>query len=156
MNLPYRAIWAMSENRVIGNGLEIPWHLPEDFKWFKKTTMGGTLIMGRKTWDSIGRALPGRQTVVLSRSQQDLPEGVAQIRSLDEIEQNDFPQSIWIAGGGEVYRLALPQCSDCYVTIVKRDVEGDIHFPKFEHLFDFNELLRDEEDFQIRHYTRKL
>ena len=69
----YRAIAAMAENRVIGNHNTIPWHLPEDFKWFKKTTMGQTLLMGRKTFDSIGRPLPGRQTIILSRNQLSIP-----------------------------------------------------------------------------------
>jgi len=64
----FKAIAAMSENRVIGLGTRIPWHLPDDFRWFKKTTMGHTLVMGRRTFESIGRALPGRSTVVLSRS----------------------------------------------------------------------------------------
>ena len=82
----FKAIAAMSLNRVIGNGLEIPWHLPEDFKWFKQTTMGQVLVMGRRTFHSIGRALPGRETMVLTRGHLSHPD-VTVIRSLDEVSQ---------------------------------------------------------------------
>ena len=129
---PWRAIAAMSQNRVIGNGPNIPWRISEDFKWFKAKTMGGVLIMGRKTWDSIGRPLPGRTTAVVSRSQPQLPEGV---ELLD--------------------RQALPRCQELFLTLVKRDVEGDAFFPEFEDQFRLEAILRDESEFQIRHYVRK-
>ena len=80
--LPFKAIAAMSLNRAIGNGNTIPWHLPEDFKWFKETTMGHVLAMGRKTFESIGRPLPGRETVVLTRN----PGSVIGVRTLGSLE----------------------------------------------------------------------
>ena len=79
---PFKAIAAMSLNRVIGRGKTIPWHLPEDFKWFKETTMGHVLAMGRRTYESIGRPLPGRETVVLTRN----PGSVTDVRTLDSRE----------------------------------------------------------------------
>ena len=81
----FKAIAAMSENRVIGNTGDIPWHLPEDFKWFKKTTMGGILVMGRKTYESIGRPLPGRDTYVLSRT----PREIAGVHNFTDLERLD-------------------------------------------------------------------
>lgn len=97
----------MSENRVIGNGGDIPWHLPEDFKWFKETTMGGILVMGRKTFDSIGRPLPGRETYVLSRTPRNIPK-VHCFNDLAVLDQLATEKTIWIAGGGEIYRQLLP------------------------------------------------
>ena len=102
----YRAIAAMAENRVIGNQNTIPWHLPEDFKWFKNTTMGATLLMGRKTFESIGRPLPGRQTIILSRSQFSIPNTVT-VQTIDSIEAVATSDTIWVAGGAEIYQLML-------------------------------------------------
>lgn len=151
---PWKAIAAMSENRVIGNGNDIPWRISEDFKWFKTTTMGGVLVMGRKTWDSIGKPLPGRKTAVVSRSQPILPEGVELLDSLDAIEKRGYTDPIWICGGAEIYRQALPQCQELYLTLVKRTVEGDTFFPEFENQFRLESVIRDESEFQIRKYIR--
>ena len=155
LSAPWKAIAAMSENRVIGNGNEIPWRISEDFKWFKNTTMGGVLVMGRKTWDSIGRPLPGRKTAVVSRSNPDLPEGVDLLDSLEAIESRNYRDQIWICGGAEIYRQALPNCQELYLTLVKRRVEGDAFFPEFEDSFTLEGIIRDESDFQIRRYKRK-
>ncbi len=151
---PWKAIAAMSKNRVIGNGNDIPWRIPEDFKWFKKSTMGGVLVMGRKTWDSIGRPLPGRKTAVVSRSHPELPEGVDLLPSLDAIAERGYTDPVWICGGAEIYRQALPRCRELYLTLVKRTVEGDTLFPEFEDLFQLDSILRDESEFQIRKYLR--
>src|SRR6201999_2353605 len=93
----FKAIAAMSENRVIGNGNKIPWHLPEDFKWFKKMTMGNVMVMGRKTFESIGKALPGRETIVLTRGEGAFP-GAKTVKSLDEIPR-DETRDVFICGG---------------------------------------------------------
>lgn len=151
---PWKAIAAMSQNRVIGNGNDIPWRISEDFKWFKAKTMGGVLIMGRKTWDSIGRALPGRATAVVSRSHPQLPDGVDLLGSLEAIDAQSYDAPIWICGGAEIYRQALPRCQELFLTLVKRDVEGDAFFPEFEDQFRLETILRDEPEFQIRHYVR--
>ena len=153
-NQTWRAIAAMSENRVIGNGSEIPWRIPEDFKWFKETTMGGVLVMGRKTWDSIGRPLLGRKTAVVSRSQPSLPDGVDLLDGLEAIDERGYPDP-WICGGAEIYRQALSRCQELYLTLVKREVEGDAFFPDFEDQFQLDSVIRDESEFQIRKYLRK-
>ncbi|HBU59289.1 MAG TPA: dihydrofolate reductase, partial [Verrucomicrobiales bacterium] len=131
----FKAIAAMSLNRVIGKGLEIPWHIPEDFKWFKETTMGQVLVMGRRTFDSIGRALPGRETMVLTRGNFIHPE-VTVIQSLDEVTPLLEGRTAFVAGGAQIYEQALPFCSDLFLTIVQREVEGDVFFPAFEDNFE--------------------
>ncbi len=148
------AIAAMSENRVIGDGNRIPWHLPEDFKFFKATTMGHVLVMGRKTFESIGRPLPGRETLVLSRSGFVQP-GVRTITSLDALPALVGDGPIFICGGAEIYRQTLPLCSELFLTHVKRVVEGDAFFPPFEHLFEPVETLQENADFRIVRYRRR-
>jgi dihydrofolate reductase len=150
----FKAIAAMSLNRVIGNGLKIPWHLPEDFKWFKETTMGEILVMGRRTFESIGRTLPGRETMVLTRADFSHPE-VTVIRSLDEVAPRLNGRTCFIAGGAQIYELALPRCSDLLLTIVQREVEGDVFFPKFENQFEEVSVLRTEAEFCIVHYRNR-
>ena len=147
----FKAIAAMSENRVIGRGNEIPWHIPEDFKWFKETTMGHVLVMGRRTFESIGKALPGRETMVLTRGEFSHPD-VTVIRSLDEVAPRLEGRDGFIAGGAQVYEQALPRCSDLFLTLVKREVEGDVFFPEFENYFEEVEVLREEAEFRIVHY----
>ena len=151
--MTFTAIAAMSENRVIGRGSQIPWHLPEDFKWFKQTTLGHVLVMGRKTFESIGRPLPGRETIVLTRSGFSHP-GVTTATTLEEVEAKVANRHAFIAGGAEIYRLALPRCSDLYLTLVKRTVEGDVFFPPFEEQFELAAELRDTPEFKILHYRR--
>src|SRR4051812_26433622 len=124
----FKAIAAMSENRVIGNGNKIPWHLPEDFKWFKRMTTDNIVVMGRKTFESIGKPLPNRETIVLSKSGFN-QSGVRTVRGLSEINPANDPRDVFICGGAQIYEQALPLCSDLYLTRVKRTVEGDAFFP---------------------------
>jgi dihydrofolate reductase len=152
----FKAIAAMSLNRVIGAGNKIPWHLPEDFKWFKKMTTGHVIVMGRKTFESIGKPLPNRTTIVLTRS----PEQIAGVQTVSALSQIDpaspeyAGREIFICGGAQVYEQALPLCSDLYLTLVKRLVSGDVFFPAFEDEFDVVEQIRDGPDFNILHYRR--
>lgn len=150
----FKAIAAMSLNRVIGKGSEIPWHIPEDFKWFKEMTMGQVLVMGRRTFDSIGRALPGRETMVLTRGNFIHPE-VTVIQSLDEVAPLLAGRTAFVAGGAQIYEQALPFCSDLFLTIVQHEVEGDVFFPPFEDNFGEVSVLRAEEEFCIIHYRNR-
>ena len=127
----FQAIAAMSLNRVIGNKNNIPWHLPEDFKWFKKTTMGHVLLMGRKTFNSIGHPLPGRDTVVLTRNKESII-GIPTFSSLEAFEQADEFQKrkIFICGGAEIYRLAIPFVSEIHLTRVHTEIDGDTDLPE--------------------------
>ncbi|HWV99457.1 MAG TPA: dihydrofolate reductase [Candidatus Acidoferrum sp.] len=154
---PFKAIAAMSLNRVIGAGNKIPWYLPEDFKWFKKMTTGHVIVMGRKTFESIGKPLPNRTTIVLTRTLAGIP-GVLTVPALTQIDASHpavAGREIFICGGAQVYQQALPLCSDLYLTLVKRVVEGDTFFPGFEDRFELKEELADAPDFRILHYLRK-
>lgn len=151
----FKAIAAMSENRVIGNGNKIPWHLPEDFKWFKKMTTGQIIVMGRKTFESIGKPLPNRTTIVLSRTNFQYP-GVQTVSDLGEIDLKNETREVFICGGAQIYEQTLPLCSDLYLTLVKRVVEGDAFFPVFENQFELADEILDCPDFKILHYKRKL
>ena len=193
----FKAIAAMSQNRVIGLGNKIPWYLPEDFKWFKQQTIGKVILMGRKTFESLGKALPNRKNIILTRHPRRLikthPEIFGQYHewrggqrvgnSLKQLRQSEFyftksdkgkqtdillskyslgkfdPASfstdVFICGGAEIYTQMLPQCSDLYLTIVKREYEGDAFFPPFEDKFELFKELRDEPEFKILHYRHK-
>ena len=148
-----KAIVAMAENRVIGNAGTIPWHLPEDFKFFKATTMGHAILMGRKTFESIGKPLPGRENIVLSRT---MPKtaGVTIIRSLDELKEPADGRDLFVIGGEEVYRLLLPRVQELYVTKVPQVIEGDTSFPEFEWAFDAGEQVLKTPDFNTWRYKR--
>ena len=150
----FKAIAAMSLERVIGSNNKIPWHLPEDFKWFKKMTTGNVVVMGRKTFESIGKPLPNRDTIVLSRGAFAHP-GVQVVRGLEELTLLVGEREVFIAGGGEIYRQALPLCSDLYLTLVKREVAGGAVFPPFEDCFELVETLQDNADFKILHYQKR-
>jgi dihydrofolate reductase len=148
------AIVAMAENRAIGAGNKLPWHLPEDFKWFRAQTTGKTLLMGRKTHESIGRPLPNRRTLVLSRFSGPI-DGVTVVRSLDEAEREAATtRELWICGGAEIYALTVDRWREVFVTRVKRTVEGDAFFPEFESRFPVPTVVRDTPEFTILHYRR--
>lgn len=147
----------MARNRVIGFGNRIPWHLPADFQWFKRTTLGGILVMGRHTFESIGRPLPGRETFVLSRSLSGIP-GVRVLPNLhalrSELSMDSRP--VWICGGAEIYRQLLPFCSELLLSLVDATPDGDAFFPPFEQDFsDEGEVLR-ETGFAVRRYRRSI
>jgi dihydrofolate reductase len=150
----FKAIAAMSENRVIGQGNKIPWHLPEDFKWFKRMTTGHVIVMGRKTFESIGKPLPNRETIVLSRGAFQYP-GVRTISNLDQIDLAAETREVFICGGAQVYAQALPLCSDLYLTLVKRVVDGDAFFPPFEEQFELAEQIVDGPEFKILRYQNR-
>ena len=147
----------MSLNRVIGAGNRIPWHLPEDFKWFKQMTTGHVIVMGRRTFESIGKALPNRTTIVLTRSTRTIP-GVRTVSDLSQIDPTDpaiVGREIFICGGAQLYQQALPLCSDLYLTLVQRVVEGDTLFPPFEDQFELAEEVLDSPVFKILHYRKR-
>jgi len=154
---PFKAIAAMSLNRVIGAGNKIPWHLPEDFKWFKRMTTGHVIVMGRKTYESIGKPLPNRTTIVLTRSAELLAgvQTVSELAQLESLHSTLAGREIFICGGAQIYRQALPLCSDLYLTVVKQVVDGDALFPPFEHSFELKEELLGNADFKILHYCHR-
>jgi len=185
----FQAIAAMSLNRVIGKADKIPWHIPEDFKWFKQLTTGNVVVMGRKTFESLGKPLPNRKNLILTRHPRRLikqhPEIFGQykewrggqnlrrpyqmrftrmdgtptddiriFKSLDMLDPSEFSEEIFICGGAQIYEQALPRCSDLYLTLVKREYEGDTFFPPFENRFTLVQEIRDTPEFKILHYRR--
>jgi len=126
-------IAAMSSNRVIGFNDDLPWHLPPDLRRFKELTMGHHMIMGRKTFDTVGRPLPGRVTIVVTRQSDFCHQDVLVAHSIDDalrLAQNE--EEVFIAGGGEIYRLTLGVADRIYLTVIDREFEGDTFFPIFD------------------------
>ena len=128
-------IAAVARNRVIGADNDIPWRIPADWARFKRLTMGQVLIMGRKTWASIGRALPGRTTFVVTRDKMWRSEGVYAVPFLDEAFDQAAardPETIFVAGGGEIYRAAWDRLTGLEITEVDAEPEGDVIFPEID------------------------
>ena len=123
-------IVAVAQNGVIGGGNTLLWHISEDLRRFKSITMGHPVIMGRRTFESVGRPLPGRANVVVSRREDYTPEGVTVVRSLEEAFAL-FPQEeeIFVTGGGQIYAQAMPLADKLYLTTVEKDYDGDTRFP---------------------------
>ncbi|PHS00359.1 MAG: dihydrofolate reductase [Oceanobacter sp.] len=143
-------IVATAQNRVIGRDNALPWYLPNDLKYFKQTTLGKPVIMGRKTYESIGKPLPGRTNIVITRQTDYLPEGVKVVHSV--AEARDLAESVclidgqeeaMIMGGAEIYTLALPDADRLYLTEVHADVDGDAYFPEYDKT-EWQEISRED------------
>lgn len=132
-------IVAMANNRAIGKDNQLLWHLPEDLQYFKRTTMGKPIIMGRKTFESIGRALPGRLNIVITRQQDWSFDGVKVVHSIAEAialaEAQSFidgKDEVMVIGGAEIYKTALPEAQKLYITYVDAHIDGDAFFPEVD------------------------
>jgi dihydrofolate reductase len=124
-------IAAVARNRTIGRDNALPWHLPEDLKHFRALTMGHHIVMGRKTYESLGRLLPGRTTVIVTRNPGYRVEGAVVVTSLQQaLEACRGEPEVFIIGGAELYRQALPVADRLYMTEIEADFEGDVHFPE--------------------------
>lgn len=124
---------AMARNGVIGRANRLPWHLPADLAHFRRTTMGAPVIMGRRTWESIGRALPGRLNIVVSSRPAYAAVGAVLVPSLERAweEAGNVPEAFLI-GGEQLYRHALAQADRIYLTEIDADIDGDVRFPAFD------------------------
>ena len=124
---------ARSENNVIGKGIEIPWKVKGEQKLFKEITLGGTLVMGRITFESIGRPLPDRTTVIVTRKQDFEVENCHVVHSIDAAIEiaKEIGKPIFVVGGGELYRQCLPDADLVHITTIKTIVDGDVYFPDF-------------------------
>ncbi len=146
-------IVAVAANGVIGRDGDLPWRLPSDLRFFKRTTMGHHVIMGRKTWDSIGRPLPGRTIIVLTRNPEVRPQGVRVANELSQalaIAQAAGDTEAFVAGGAAVYALALAQADRLYLTSVAATVEGDVRFMAWDEA-QWLEVAREEHAADDRH-----
>ena len=136
-------IVAMSENRVIGRNNQLPWHLPADLKRFKQLTTSHTIVMGRKTFDSIGKPLPNRRNIVITRDRAFQALGVEVAHSLDEaVALTKHEEEVFIAGGAEIFREAASGADRMYITLVHAQVDGDVFFPEID--WDEWTLLEDQ------------
>jgi dihydrofolate reductase len=182
------AIAAMSRNRIIGNGNAIPWRIPEEFKWFRRMTLGRVVIMGRRTFESLPKPLDGRVNVVLTRhparlradpklkdwfahalvgsaahaapdiAQLSLPKlprtEVRLARGIDSLARAGVTRDAWLCGGAQMYSQFLGRCSELYLSVIEREVEGDARFPPFEHLFELAGVVAATSDFRVLRYVR--
>jgi dihydrofolate reductase len=176
------AIAAMSKNRVIGNRGAIPWRIPDEFKWFRRKTLGSFLIMGRRTFESLPKPLDGRITIVLTRNPEklrrdeetngrfaealtgaaahrvaDIPPGHSEVRlveSLEPLEASGVADHAWLCGGAQLYAQYLSRCSELFLSVIDREVEGDAFFPPFEHLFDLAGVEAEFPEFRVLRYVR--
>lgn len=136
-------IVAIAQNNIIGKDNKLVWHLPADMRFFRNTTMGHALIMGRKTFESFGKPLPGRKSIVITRQKDWQHEGVTVVHSLQEaIGSAPGDEEVFIIGGADIYRQAMPFCQKMYITIIHFDFEGDTYFPPVD--FSQWKLISDE------------
>ena len=135
MNMQVVLVVAMSENRVIGRDGGLPWQISADLKHFKKVTMGSPIIMGRKTWDSIGRALPGRRNIVITRNTEFMPEGADTVTTIDAalaLCRDDNAEKAMIIGGGQIYAETIKIADVIELTEVHETIDGDTVFPEID------------------------
>jgi dihydrofolate reductase len=156
-------IWAMDENRVIGKDNQLPWHLPEDLKFFKRVTMGHPVAMGRKTHESIGRLLPGRENIIITRNQDFKGEGLTILHSVEELIAYDrkLNEEIFVIGGAEIFHVLVSYADRLYITNIMAAFAGDTFFPELDlegwKLLSHEKGIRDEKnpyDFEFCIYER--
>lgn len=142
MSPRFTAVVAMASDRAIGLNGTVPWHLSEDLKLFKRLTMGHPVLMGRKTWESLGKwkPLPGRQNIVLTRDAAFEAEGALVIHDIAELETISLQdEEVMVIGGAQIYALMLPHLTALHVSEVQGTYEADTYFPPFAHLFSHRE-----------------
>ncbi len=155
MNLKISAVVAMAADRAIGKDGTMPWHLPEDLKLFRRLTTGHPILMGRKTYQSIGRPLPKRQNIVISRQEGLAIEGVDVISCPEQLESLELmDDELMVIGGAEIYALMLPLISTLWVSEVQGSFEADTYFPEFESYFSQRELVESFDGFVLVKYSR--
>jgi dihydrofolate reductase len=146
------AVVAMTPSRVIGRAGGLPWHLPEDLRFFKQTTMGHVVVMGRRTYDSIGKPLPGRENWVITRGS--AIAGTRCFSSPGEVTTPADGRHLYVIGGASVYAALLPRCREILRTLLRREYEGDTFFPSYEDAFVPVEILVENADFVIHRLCR--
>ncbi len=148
-------IAAVGHRRAIGKDGKLPWHIPEDLKRFKRLTTGHAVLMGRGTWESLGKPLPGRRNVVLSTSPVPGIESYSSIE--DSLKALSSTDTVFVIGGGTLYAQLIDRADELYLTVVDRDVEADTFFPPYEHLLGtvFRETAREHHpEFEFVDYVR--
>lgn len=149
-----KAIAAMSRNRVIGRDGKIPWHIPDDFRWFKKMTSHAAVLMGRKTFQSLNGPLPNRRNLVVTRSAEAIA-GAEIVRDLARFDPSEIGSEIWVCGGAEIYAQLLPRCAELFLSVIAREVEGDAFFPELGPEWEFCGVVLQHALFEVRHYCNR-
>ncbi len=157
--MSFSLIAAVAKNYCIGINNKIPWNIPEDFQYFKKTTLGKTVMMGEKTFESIlgyiGKPLPGRQTVVISRTPNyQVPEGVRLYDSLDKALEELKDEDVYVCGGASIYAQTINRVDFLYITWVNQEPEGDVFFPKIDPTIWKEVWREDHEGYSFVKYTK--
>ena len=154
MSVRLTAVVAMTADRVIGKDGGLPWHLPEDLAFFKRTTSGHPIVMGRKTYESIGRPLPKRRNIVMTRDLDWRAPGVEVIHWPGDLEKlPDLDGRVFVIGGAEVYAAFMPRLDDLLVSHISGDYDGDTRLPRFEAEFCCSEPVESHPSFEvIRHF----
>ena len=152
----FKIIVAHAPNRVIGNGIHIPWHIKEEFQHFKRTTLGHTIIMGSTTFLSIGKPLPNRKSIVINQDPNFDTMGQELCTDLNEVinKYKDSEEVVFVCGGASIYRQMLPYVNEMIISVVKKEVEGNIYFPEYENDFEVYEEV-DYEEFIVKYMRRK-
>lgn len=149
-------IVAADENNVIGKDNELIWHLPDDLRFFKQKTNGHPIIMGRRTFESVGRPLPNRTNIIITRSSDFKADGCVVVHSLDEALQVADQKDVFIVGGSEIYRQALPMADRVYLTRVHHRFEGDRHFPELgDEWLEIESVLHRKDEKHVHAFTFK-
>jgi dihydrofolate reductase len=143
-----KAIACKAANDMIGSNGTIPWKMPKDMQHFKKSTIGHTILVGRRTWESFPKALPGRKTIIWSSRP---IEGMPTVQTLGDIEQIELQGDLWVCGGFEVYKATMPYWTELVLTQLKKPFDGDVYFPKIEGFSPVEELY-DDEDMTIKRW----
>ena len=157
--MPFSLIAAVAKNNCIGNKNKIPWNIPEDFQYFKKTTLGKTCLMGQATFESIlgylGKPFPGRQTVVVTLDKNyTAPEGVRIFYSLDEAWEKLASEDVFICGGASIYRQTINRADTLYITIVDQELDGDVFFPEIDKNIWKETWREDHDGYSFVKYTK--
>lgn len=151
-----KAVVAMASNRIIGKDGGLPWRLSEDLKWFKKMTLGHPIIMGRKTMESIGRPLPKRRNLVVSRSLAEVPPGFEVVASCEKaVSLLEGEEEASVIGGAQIYREMIPWCDEVLLSYVFFPYEGDTYLFEFEPEFDLTGVIHRDDEFELRRYQRR-
>lgn len=169
MTVPVAMIAGVARNSVIGANGGIPWKIPSDMGFFKRTTMGKPIVMGRKQYETVGRPLPGRTNIVITRQADYRPEGVVVVQSLEaaltraqQIAAVDGASEVMVIGGGEIYAQAMPLADRLYISHVELEPEGDVVFPAIDPALwqvveepDVPVSVNDTASFRVRVYARR-
>ena len=125
-------IWAMDKNQLIGKDNQMPWHLPSELAYFRRVTTGHPIVMGRKTYESIGKPLPKRTNIVITRNPEYAPEGCVVVHAIEEVLERYGGETVFIIGGAQIYRAFLPYAEKLYVTRIEHEFTGDEYFPSID------------------------